>query len=106
MAVIAVVHISTAAEEGNRTTEHALPVDLCIAVLVAIGCSSTNFFQKTVLATEILLRGLTLSHVSKLLLAVYQATKVRFLTLVALINGAAMVSELLWLSVEVVSDRC
>ena len=45
-------------------------------------------------------------RVSHLLLAVYQATKVRFLTLMALINGAAMVGELLWLSVEVVSDRC
>ena len=95
-----------AGEEGNRTTVHALPVDLCITVLVAIGCSCTNFLQKTVLATEILLRGLALFRVSHLLLAVNQATKVRFLTLVALINGAAMVSELLWLSVEVVSDRC
>ena len=74
-------------------------------MLVAIGCSSTNFLQKTVLTTEIFLRGLALFRISHLLLTVNQATKVRFLTFVALINGAAMISKLLWLSVEVVSNR-
>ena len=106
VALLAEIVGAKAAEEGHAAAELAFPVNLGLAMLFANGLSCSDFLQKTVLATEILLRDLALSHVSKLLLAVYQATKVRFLTLVALINGAAMVSELLWLSEEVVSDRC
>ena len=73
-------------------------------MLVTRSFSSSNFLQKTVLAAEILFRGLALFHISHLLLAVNQATKIRFLTVVALINGAAMVGKLLWLSIVVVSN--
>ena len=104
VAVVAHVVSSEATEEGSRTAVHALPIDLSIAVLVAIRCSSTYFFQKTFLAMEILLRGLALVRISHLLFAVNQATKVRLFTFIALIKGAAMVGELLWLSIVVVAN--
>ena len=73
-------------------------------MLVAHGCSSTHFLQKTILAEEVLLRGLAIVSVSHLLLAVDQATEVGLFAFVALVEGAAMVGELLWLSIVVVAN--
>ena len=104
VAIIAEVVCSEAAEEGSGAAEHALPVDLSIAVLFAHSCSSTHLLQEAVLAEEVLLGGLAIVSVSHLLLAVDKATEVRLLAFVALVEGATVVGELLWPSIVVVTN--
>ena len=104
MAIITEVVCSEAAEEGNGAAEHALPVDLSIAMLVAHGCSSTHLFQEAILAEEVFLCGLAIVSVGHLLFAVNKTTEVGLFALEALVDGAAMVGELLWPSIVVVTN--
>ena len=100
VAIIAEVVCSEAAEEGSRTAEHALPVDLNIAMLFACGLTSSHFLQETILAHEVLLFGFI---ITSLLLTVDESTEVRLFACMALVEGAAVVGELLWLSIVVVA---
>ena len=96
MAGLTEVCRAEAAEEGHTAAELALPVDLLTAMLIASRGASTDLTQKTVLAEKILLFGVLLFSVCHFLLAIDQASKVRLLALVALVERASMVRELLW----------
>jgi len=96
VARVAEVMGSEAAVESCRAAELAFPVDLFVAVLFAGSGACTDLLKETVLAEEIFFLGVVLLGVCHLLLAVDQPTEVRLLARVALVEGAAMESVLLW----------
>ena len=86
-----------AAVNGDTATELALPVDLRAAMLLARSGASTDLAQNATLAEKILLFRVLLPtfSVCHLLLAVDQASEVRLLALMALVEGASVVREFL-----------
>ena len=99
------VGCSEAAVQGHAATELAFPVDLSGAVFRTRCSASTNFFQQTVLAQQVLLLRLLLLCVCHLLLAIYQATEVGLLAAVALVEGTPVICELLGPSEVRISRR-
>ena len=95
MARVAHVVRSEAAEERNGTAVHALPVDLDAAMRLAGGLSGTDLLEEAILAEEVFFLGLALLSVGHLLLAVDETTEVGLLATVALVEGCAVVGELL-----------
>ena len=85
-----------ATEEGHTAAKLTLPVDLLTAMLIAFSGARTNLTQKAVLAEKILFLGVLLFSVCHFLLAIDQASEVGLLALVALVERAPMVRELLW----------
>ena len=92
------VGCAKAVEEGHTTAELAFPVDLSNTVLLARGLSSSNSLEHAGLAEQVFLLSFLLFRVVHLLLTVDQTSEVRLLALVALIERASMISELLGLS--------
>ena len=75
--------------------EHALPVDLIIAVFLAICLPCANIFEQAALAKQVLWLGLILLSVVHFLLAIDKSTEVGLLALVTLVEGASMIGKLL-----------
>lgn len=98
MAWIAHVVRTEAAVQSSGATVLALPVDLLGAVFLTRGLTSTDLLQNAVLAQQVLFLGVALLSVGHLLLAVDQASEVRLLTAMALVEGATMVGVLLRLA--------
>ena len=99
-AVARLAHVvsSKAAEEGSGAAVHTLPVNLDVAMLLTSCLASADFFEKAIFACKVLLASFLFSFLCLLLLAINQATKVRLLTAVALVEGAAMQGVLKWLA--------
>ena len=95
MALLAEVVRAKAAVDGHAAAELALPVDLRRSVLGTPGHASSDPLEQTVLAKEVLLSGLLSLSVSHLLFAVDKAAEVGLLAIVALIEGAPVIRELL-----------
>ena len=104
MARVAHVVRSEAAEERNGTAVHALPVDLDATMRLAGGLSGTDLLEEAILAEEVFFLGLALLSVGHLLLAVDETTEVGLLATVALIEGCAVVGELLGIVVVGITD--
>ena len=81
---------SKAAEESNRATVHALPVDLHVSVLLASGLACAKVFEQALLALEVFLLGLGLLSVLSLSHAVDETAEVWLLAVVALVEGSAL----------------
>ena len=98
MTLIAHEVSTKAMERCSAAAEHALPVNLCFAVFIANFFTGTYLLKNAILAQEILGLGLTLLNSVHLLFAVDEATEVRLLAPMALIEGASVVRELLRLT--------
>ena len=85
---VAKVMCSEAVPQGNITTEHAFPVNVSNTMLITKLLAGSICLDSAVLASETFFVRVLL-HV-KLLLAIYHATKVGLLTVVALIKGAVL----------------
>ena len=97
-----------AAVNGNTATELALPVDLRAAMLLTTGGACADLAQNAALAEKVFLFRVLLPPFSicHLLLTVDQATKVRFLALMTLVEGASMVCEFLWFAEVSIARSC
>lgn len=86
------VQVASTMEKGSFATIDAFPVDLLGTVLLALNRADSNLLQKALLAEEMLLFSLILllfrSHQD---LTINQATKVRLLTPVALVERAMII---------------
>lgn len=92
MASLAEVMRAEAVEEGHVAAEHALPVDLLTTMLLAVILTCTVSLHLALLAAKVLFFGVlfdTLLH-----LAINHATKVWLLTVMALVESAAVHCEL------------
>ena len=88
MTVVAEVCGAEAVEEGDGAAEHALPVDLLLAVLVALLQTRAIGLHLALFASQVLLLRL-LFH-AQLSLAINHTAKVGHLAVVALVERALM----------------
>ena len=87
--------LSIALVSGLRAASHALPVDICVAMLLTVSLSGTNIFQQTALAQKVFLLIHFLLFVVHGLFTVLQSSKVWRLALKALIECTFCVGQLL-----------
>ena len=89
--------VRTEAEVASlAATEHALPNDMSLTVLLAISLTSANLLEQAVLTQEVLRLIAFITIIDKhFLFTIYESAKVGLLTLVALVERTPMVGELL-----------
>lgn len=96
MAIDAHVVRPEAVESGLRAAVHTLPVDLLIAVFRALCLPGADLFQQTFLTQKVFRLALDPVRIGCVLDAVDQAAEVGLLALEALVEGASMSCERLW----------
>ena len=105
MAWVAHVVSAEAVEKGDGAAVHAFPVDLCLSMFGTVSVPNAQLLRSAVLAEKVFRLCITLFGIVHLLLTVDQSSKVWLFARVALVEGAAMHSELLRFVVVKIS-RC